>query len=236
MLILVLNTKTCTKKNKHSGYVQINQTPFDYEDMSAVLEALSQGAVEQHLGSHVEQAELETLDQLDAFIQAFEEGDELFEIDFNALDSVGINVGNGKRFSSVPRLDLDRDIAWANVMPHRTTGPNGTSCLACHNQPVADGAGSVNDNTIRIDPERLQKGFIERQAPHIFGMGGVQLLAEEMTTELQSLRDQAITDSCETNKRVSVPLTAKGVDFGSIKVSCSHINYRSYYTSRWRRE
>ncbi|WP_289029055.1 di-heme oxidoredictase family protein [uncultured Paraglaciecola sp.] len=214
------------KRDKNTPTTQINETPFDYNDVSTLLNILNQGAVEEHLGQHIEQADLESLGQLDAFTEAFEEGDELFEIEFNALDGVGINVGNGKRFSSIPRLDLTGDMAWANVLPTRATGPNGNSCLSCHNQPISDGAGGVNDNTIRIDPERIQSGFIERQAPHIFGLGGLQLLAEEMTTELQLLRDQAIIDSCKTKTRLSISMTAKDINFGSLHVLCKRINYR----------
>lgn len=215
------------KREKDAPKVHFNETPFDYEYVSDMLDALHQGAIEEHLGEHVDQADLEALGQLEAFTEAFEEGDELFEIEYNALDGVGVNVGNGKRFSSIPRLDLSDDTAWANVLPARSTGPNGNSCLSCHNQPVSDGAGGVNDNTIRIDPERLQAGFIERQAPHIFGLGGLQLVAEEMTTELQTLRDQGITESCTSKQRLSVAMTSKGVDFGSIKVLCQRINYRN---------
>ncbi|MEP1868125.1 MAG: hypothetical protein ABJJ44_01205, partial [Paraglaciecola sp.] len=213
-------------RDKNSATTQINETPFYYSNVSDLLNILNQGAVEEHLGQHIEQADLESLGQLDAFTEAFEAGDELFEIEFNALDGVGINVGNGKRFSSIPRLDLTGDMAWANVLPTRATGPNGNSCLSCHNQPISDGAGGVNDNTIRIDPERIQSGFIERQAPHIFGLGGLQLLAEEMTTELQLLRDQAIIDSCKTKTRLSISMTAKDINFGSLHVLCKRINYR----------
>src|SRR3954467_6742479 len=36
---------------------------------------------------------------------AFEAGDEFFETEFNALDGVGANVGDGSRFTHVPRAD-----------------------------------------------------------------------------------------------------------------------------------
>ena len=38
-----------------------------------------------------------------AFEEAFEHGDVLFATKFNAVDGVGANVGNGLRFTRVPR-------------------------------------------------------------------------------------------------------------------------------------
>lgn len=204
----------------------IKKQPFDFNEIVDTVSSMHAGSIEHELGGHIDQAHLDSLSNADAFVEAFEEGDELFEIRYNALDGVGVNVGNGKRFSSVPRLDLKGKKQWANIQPERITGPNGNSCLGCHNDPVADGAGGVNDNTIRIDPDRMQSGFIERQTPHIFGMGGVQLLAEEMTSELHELRDSAVEESCASNGAKRVELSAKGIDFGRILVRCKHINYK----------
>lgn len=199
---------------------------FDFNEMEAILQQLHFSSIDKHLGRHVDQSELESLPTFDAYVTAFEEGDALFEINYNALDGVGINVGNGKRFTSIPRLDLDGPHSWAQVFPNRITGPNSDSCISCHNLPVADGAGGVNDNVIRIDPERRQKGFIERQAPHVFGMGAVQLLAEEMTSELHAIRDAAVNDHNETGQRIKVDLLAKGISFGALEVSRGEVDYR----------
>src|SRR5262245_33758240 len=62
-----------------------------------------------------------------AFDQAFEGGDVLFETKFNALDGVGANVGQGQRFTRVPRADLAGAGEWANHFPSRATGPNAQS-------------------------------------------------------------------------------------------------------------
>jgi hypothetical protein len=214
------------KKDRKEISHPVSVQPFVFSTIEEEVNALHIGAVEEHLGAHVSQTKLEALPAKEAFIEAFNEGDELFEINYNAIDGAGINVGNGKRFSSIPRLDLDGKEAWSNVLPHRITGPNSDSCLSCHNQPVSDGAGGVNDNTVRIDPERLQDGFIERQTPHIFGMGGVQLLAQEMTTELQLQKEKAIFQSCDSRRRVRVELNAKGISFGNIEASCNQVSYR----------
>ncbi|WP_444908889.1 di-heme oxidoredictase family protein [Microbulbifer sp. TRSA005] len=212
-------------KNARKGPRPPKQQPFDFSSIFNTVQILEAGAVEIHLGGHIDQATLEAMDPIEAYVHAFEEGDELFEMNYNALDGVGVNVGNGKRFTSFPRPDLRGPRAWANILPHRATGPNGDSCISCHNVPVADGGGGVNDNVIRMDPERKQKGFIERNSPHLFGMGAVQLVAEEMTTELHNLRDQAVDDSCASGESATVEMVAKGVSFGEISVSCENVNY-----------
>ncbi|MFC1719958.1 di-heme oxidoredictase family protein [Pseudomonadota bacterium] len=208
------------KRDKPSN----NNQPFDFSEVAETLLQLHSASIEEHIVQHVDQEYLEALPGFDAYVTAFEEGDALFEINFNALDGVGVNVGNGQRFTSIPRLDLDSPEAWANVFPNRITGPNGDSCISCHDLPVADGAGGVNDNVIRIDPERKQKGFIERQAPHVFGMGAVQLLAEEMTEELHAIRDDAINRSMETGQAAEAELVAKNIHFGTLRIRNGEID------------
>ena len=208
------------KRDKPSN----NSQPFEFSEVAETLQQLHSPSIEEHIVQHVDQEYLEALPGFDAYVTAFEEGDALFEINFNALDGVGVNVGNGQRFTSIPRLDLDGPESWANVFPNRITGPNGDSCISCHNLPVADGAGGVNDNVIRIDPERKQKGFIERQAPHVFGMGAVQLLAEEMTEELHAIRDDAINRSMESGQVVEVDLVTKNIPFGTLRIKGGEVD------------
>lgn len=149
---------------------------------------------------HVDQFDLLALvmagEVEEAFEEAFELGDELFEAKFNALDGVGANVGQGQRFSQVPRADLTGPGEWANHVPLRVTGPNAEACNDCHNTPFDDGAGEATSNNIR-DPFHTGNigSFINRQAPHAFAPGAVQRLAEEMTTELQAIRAQAIEEA-----------------------------------------
>lgn len=132
----------------------------------------------------------------EAFELAFELGDELFEAEFNALDGVGANVGQGQRFTRVPRADLAAGDEWANHFPARATGPNAQACNACHRKPFDDGAGGTDSNVHR-DP--LHSGnlasFILRNTPHLFASGAIQRLAEEMTGQLQAIRQQAIEDA-----------------------------------------
>jgi hypothetical protein len=185
------------------------------EDL-ALVERLHEPAAE-----HVEQAELVALVRAgrhaEAFELAFEVGDELFETIFNALDGVGANVGNGARFTRVPRADLAGFGEWANHFPARETGPNASNCNACHNVPVDDGAGFPSANVHRDPLHSADLGqMIQRNTPHVFAPGAVQRLAEEMTQQLEAQRIAAGRAACQTGQPVARALAAKGVSFGRI--------------------
>jgi hypothetical protein len=74
---------------------------------------------------HCDQGEINAIaDPHARFEEAFECGDELFETKFNALDGVGAKVGDGQRFTRVPRADTRGPGEWARHTPERATGPN----------------------------------------------------------------------------------------------------------------
>jgi len=194
----------------------------DAPDTQALTTSLAWVAsLHEAAAEHASQAELVGLVRAGegelAFEEAFELGDELFETKFNALDGVGANVGNGARFTQVPRADLNGPGQWATHFPLRITGPNAEACNDCHGDPFDDGAGPAADNNAR-DP--LHSGdlalFIQRQTPHVFAPGAVQRLAEEMTADLHAQRDAALADACASNGPVTVALSTKGVDFGTL--------------------
>lgn len=171
---------------------------------------------------HVSQADLNTMNDSDpfaAFIFAFDAGDELFEVDFLAHDGGGANVGNGERTTRMPRADLTGPGEWASHVPPRATGPNGSSCISCHFQPVPDGAGGTSSNVHR-DPFHtgMVSSMIQRNTPHLHGMGAIQRLAEEMTADLHRIRDDAFAEAVGTDAPVSAPLISKGVNFGLLRI------------------
>ncbi|MDH3603696.1 MAG: hypothetical protein OEU26_29145 [Candidatus Tectomicrobia bacterium] len=169
---------------------------------------------------HITQEALNTIaDPKERFITAFEVGDELFETVFNALDGVGAHVGAGLRFTRIPRMDLSSLGEWATHQPLRPTGPNAQACDVCHRLPVGTAAGPAETNVLR-DPLRTGdlSQMITRNTPHLFASGAIQRLAEEMTTQLQIIRDQAIADTCTTREQTTRELLAKGVRFGRITV------------------
>src|SRR3954468_21770753 len=105
------------------------------------------GILHQPNAEHTNQLDLLALvkggQNAQAFEAAFDAGDEFFETEFNALDGVGANVGDGTRFTRIPRADLTGPGQWAQHQPPRATGPNAVSCNACHVQLFDDGGGSV---------------------------------------------------------------------------------------------
>lgn len=187
------------------------------------------GALHEPQAQHVDQQELTTLvvngQVREAFLLAFARGNQLFDTAFNALDGVGANVGQNQRFTRVPRADLDGPQEWKNHSPRRTTGPNAEACNDCHNAPVDAGAGAAALDVHR-DPRHTTDLalFIRRNTPHLFGMGAVQRLAEEMTTELQNLRDEATDRACQTGATIVQRMETKDVDFGSISVTCDDVD------------
>jgi len=122
----------------------------------------------------------------------------------------------------VPRADLNGPGEWAQHVPSRATGPNAETCVACHNAPFDDGAGSAVTNVHR-DPQHsgVMGSFIERNTPHLFALGALQVLAEEMTGALQGIRDEAKTTACAQRRPQTRTLTAKGVNFGTITATPS---------------
>ncbi|WP_196139214.1 di-heme oxidoredictase family protein [Aliikangiella sp. G2MR2-5] len=190
--------------------MHINAAVVDEEELTSVAQT------ESPMMEHCDEAV-----STGSFVEIFECGDELFEVRFNALDGVGMNVGDGGRFTRVPRADLTN---WSTTTPARATGPNAEACNVCHTTETiggaGDGAGPAGLNVIR-DP--LHSGspsdFIQRNTPHLFGMAGLQLLAEEMSSDLKRLVDNTVDMACRNNAAVEQPLISKGIHFGSINVN-----------------
>ena len=172
------------------------------------------------IGGNLKGDFLEVADTSAFFIPAFVVGNALFETSFTAAQGGGANVGGHERYTRVPRADRSCPGEWATHTPKRATGPNAQSCLDCHNRPN-DGSGSIAGNAQR-DP--LHSGdirqIIQRNTPHLFGGGALQLLGEEMTAELQRIRQEADDIACQNKTAVERPLIAKTVDFGVIRVNC----------------
>jgi cytochrome c peroxidase len=55
-----------------------------------------------------------------------------------------------------------------------------------------------------------------RDAPHLFGLGLKEMLADEMTAELRAHRDAVVIEAVRRKRRVQRGLFAKGISFGHI--------------------
>ncbi len=171
----------------------------------AMLAALESGAEETPafpLENHVNQ---KTITE-HSFTDVFGWGQKLFNASYNSLDGVGANLSADDpisiRFSRVPRADLPG----FQANPIRVTGPSASRCADCHEPPTRQGANGVVDNEPR-DPFKTgdPSKFIMRGAPHIFGSGALQRLAEEATVDLKAIRERTL----EKAARLGQPVTAK---------------------------
>lgn len=105
----------------------------------------------------------------------------------------------------------------------RTAGPDANSCFGCHNDPASGGAGDFVTNVFAGTPSRepailsISPTLVaERGTPSLFGAGVIEMLAREMTRDLQGQRSSAIEKAVSEGKPVRLPLVTKGVEFGHI--------------------
>jgi hypothetical protein len=82
----------------------------------------------------------------------------------------------------------------------------GDSCAACHGRPRG-AAGFGGDVATRPD---------SRDAPHLFGLGLREMLADEITADLRAIRAKALATAQSTNRSVTLKLVSKGISYGSI--------------------
>ena len=118
-------------------------------------------------------------------------GRQLFQRKFTQAQGQGPNEGDGVG-------DINTDLAIGAGLTD--------SCALCHGRPRGS-AGAGGNVVTRPD---------SRDAPHLFGLGLREMLADEMTTDLRALRDLAMAQAQQKKKAVTAILTTKGVKFGSL--------------------
>ncbi len=133
--------------------------------------------------------------QRDPF-RSIRRGRQLFQRKFTRLQGQGANEGDGVG-------DLDTDGALGAGLSD--------SCALCHGRPRGS-AGTGGNVVTRPD---------SRDAPHLFGLGLKEMLADEITTDLRNIRVQAISQAAKTRQPVTLPLNSKGIHYGSIAASPS---------------
>ncbi len=80
------------------------------------------------------------------------------------------------------------------------------SCASCHGRPRG-AAGFGGDVFTRPD---------SRDAPHLFGLGLQEMLADEITKELRQIRDDAVDAAKASGVPETRALTSKGIEYGAI--------------------
>ena len=155
-------------------------------------------------------------------------GQKLFEARFTAQEGAGrpLTKGTGASLSDPSNpLTFPRN-------NNRLSGPDSNSCAGCHNQPISGGTGDLSTNVFvlgqRFDfatfngndvvptggavDERgiavtLQSIANSRSTIDMFGAGYYEMLARQITADLQAIRDRLQPGQHAT-------LTSKGISFG----------------------
>jgi hypothetical protein len=83
------------------------------------------------------------------------------------------------------------------------------SCAGCHGRPRG-AAGFGGDVVTRPD---------SRDAPHLFGLGLKEMLADEITADLRAIRAQAVAEAASQGRPAVRNLVSKGISYGSIRAN-----------------
>jgi hypothetical protein len=124
--------------------------------------------------------------------RAIRRGRQLFQRKFAHLEGHGPAVGDG--FGNI-----DADVAIGAGLSD--------SCAGCHGRPRG-AAGFGGDVVTRPD---------SRDAPHLFGLGLKEMLADEITMDLRAIRASAQLAASKSGAPVTLPLTSKGISYGVIR-------------------
>jgi hypothetical protein len=87
------------------------------------------------------------------------------------------------------------------------------SCAGCHGRPRGS-AGFGGDVVTRPD---------SRDAPHLFGLGLQEMLADEITTDLRNTRRDVIGEATTRRTTVTRPLRSKGISYGTISANAQGV-------------
>src|SRR5918992_2026816 len=128
--------------------------------------------------------------------RAIARGRQIFQRKFSFSEGLGPRtndgVGNIGEGEDVTLFDASRVAGLAD------------SCAGCHGRPRGS-AGHGGNVFTRPD---------SRDAPHLFGLGLVEMLADEITADLRATRDSALEQADRSNRPVRVALDSKGIEFG----------------------
>ena len=144
-------------------------------------------------------------------------GERLFTARFTGADGVGRPLATQAILPTKRRRP-------ARAAFSRTAGLDANACAGCHDSPLVGGAGDFSANVFvaegfdHADFDTTDPQFSnERNTNHLFGAGLIELLAREMSAELQRQRADALRRARASGESVETRLVAKGVDFGTLE-------------------
>jgi len=118
-------------------------------------------------------------------------GRQLFQRKFTTLQGRGSGPGDGS----------------GDINSNNAIGAGSAdSCSSCHGRPKGSG-GSGGDVATRPD---------SRDAPHLFGVGLKEMLADEITSDLRLIRDATVAKAKARKRTVTATLVSKGIKYGTI--------------------
>jgi len=182
--------------------------------VSAVSPAAADPWSEQAIGEHVSQQSLAGALDGARLQRLVDQGEALFTAKFTSRDGVGRPMATQaiiptKRKRPAPRLF------------QRLPGADANACSSCHNDPVTGGAGDlvanvfVSEGFTNADFDTTDPQFSnERNTNHLMGAGLIELLAREMSVDLQRQRHTALQMAKTNDAPQTARLHSKGVDFG----------------------
>jgi len=145
-----------------------------------------------------------------------ERGRELFKAKFTTVDG----AGRPKATQAIIPTKVKNGV---NPPFSRTSGPDSNSCFGCHNDPIEGGSGDdvanvfVSEGFESAQFDTIDPSFSsERHTIALMGAGLIELLAREMTTDLQAIRAVAVAEARATGQDARADLVTKGVRFGWI--------------------
>lgn len=144
-------------------------------------------------------------------------GEKLFDARFTVLD------GAGRPLATNAEVPTKRELGNTPAF-FRTSGPEANACSGCHAQPESGGAGDFVTNVFAADGvgdaaefDTLDAQFSnERGTPPVHGSGLVELLAREMSADLQKLRNTGVDKARSSGEAQVINLESKGVSFGQL--------------------
>jgi cytochrome c peroxidase len=157
-------------------------------------------------------------------------GKKLFEAHFTSQEGAGRPLSKG---TGAPLSDPGSPLLFPRNN-NRVSGPESNSCSGCHNQPISGGAGDLSTNvfvlgqrfdfaTFNASDPVITRGTLDergiaatlqsignsRSTVDMFGSGYYEMVARQITADLQSIRDRIRPGQ-------TAQLTSKGITFGAL--------------------
>ena len=124
--------------------------------------------------------------------RAIRRGRQLFQRKFTVAQGFGPRINDGIG-------DIEMNTAIGNGLMD--------SCAGCHANPR--GSAGSGGAMLFVRPDH-------RDAPHLFGVGIKEMLADEITADLRGIREEAIVQARAQGRTVTIELRSKGIDYGRI--------------------